>query len=219
MIDLVIFDLDGTLVNSLDDLADSVNTVLARHGYPGHGIEEYRRFVGNGTLKLIERALPADQLEEDIIKTVHSEFSELYSANCLNKTAPYDGIAQVVEIIRAKNIKTAVASNKTDAFAKKIVTELFGEGMFDMVIGQTDVFPKKPEPDVIFHIMDKLGARPEKTIYVGDSDVDVLTGHNAGLPVCGCCWGFRKREELEKAGADYLLETSYDLVKIIDKLL
>lgn len=216
MTELVIFDLDGTLVDSLEDLADSVNVVLKDHGYPTHNTEEYKRFVGNGTVKLIERALPKEARTPERVEELHGIFSGIYKENCLVKTAPYDGVRQVVEKLKDSGVKIAVASNKPDAFAKQIVEKLFGKDTFDIVAGQTDLLPKKPEPDIVFHIMDKLAANRDNTVYVGDSDVDVITGHNAGLKVCGCSWGFRTRSELVTAGADYILETAYDLLSVIE---
>lgn len=218
MIKLVIFDLDGTLVNSVDDLADSVNNVLTRHNCPVHAVSEYYHFVGDGTVKLIERALPEAMRTEDIIMSVHSEFAAEYEKNCLVKTKPYDSIEEMLSSLEKSGIMTAVASNKTDVFTREIVRALFTNHNFSVVQGKLDGVPKKPDPTIVHMIMDKLGVEKPEVIYVGDSDVDVYTGHNCGLLVCGCLWGFRGKAELSSAGADYLLEKPSDLIDIISKL-
>lgn len=217
MIKLVIFDLDGTLVNSVFDLADAVNTVLLKNGYPVHETEKYYRFVGNGTLKLVERALPEKTNEKEIHR-IHGEFAKQYSEHCLDKTVPYEGIVQLLEKLSELGIKTAVASNKTDVFTKKIVSETFPSHSFFKAVGSLDGVPKKPSPEIVFSIMDKADALKEETLYVGDSDVDVFTGHNAGVNVCGCCWGFRGEEELLNAGCDFILHKPEDLIEILGKL-
>lgn len=217
MIKLVIFDLDGTLVNSVDDLADSVNNVLIRHNCPVHAVSEYYRFVGDGTVKLIERAIPEAMRTEGIIKSLHSEFADEYEKNCLVKTKPYDGIEEMLSSLEKSGIMTAVASNKTDVFAREIVRSLFKSHDFSAVQGKLDGVPKKPDPTIVHMIMDRLGVNKSEAVYVGDSDVDVYTGHNSGLSVCGCLWGFRGKAELSSAGADFLLEKPSDLLDIIGK--
>ena len=218
MIKLVIFDLDGTLVNSIFDLADSVNFVLEKRGYPVHNTDEYYRFVGNGTLKLIERALPESERTKEIITEVHSEFAKLYEKNCLNKTRPYDGISQLLAEIEKRGIMTAVASNKTDVFAKEIVATLFKEHTFSVVLGKLKDVAPKPDPAIVKMIMSETAAQDEATLYVGDSDVDVLTAKNSGLVMAGCEWGFRGRDELIKAGADYICRKPCDVLEVIDKI-
>ena len=218
MIRLVIFDLDGTLVNSIDDLADSVNEVLEKRGYKTYEVNKYYHFVGDGTLKLIERALHDYARDRETIKAVHEEFAVCYEKNCLNKTKPYRGITNLLEALKDKGIMTAVASNKTDIFTKEITKALFCDFEFSAVFGKLDGVPKKPDPTIIFNIMDKLNVNSEETLYVGDSDVDVYTARNSGLKMAGCIWGFRGREELERAGADYLVEKPQDIIKVIDKL-
>ncbi|NLZ46105.1 MAG: HAD family hydrolase, partial [Clostridiales bacterium] len=137
--------------------------------------------------------------------------------NCLNKTKEYDGIKELLLKLTEMNIKLAIASNKTDVFSKKIVSHIFGDGIFDIVQGKLDCVPKKPNPEIVLSIMDKLKVSCDETIYVGDSDVDVFTAHNAGIKMCGCAWGFRGKDELIKSGADYILNKPFDLINIINQ--
>lgn len=215
MIKLVVFDLDGTLVDSVSDLADSVNAVLEEYGFPTHETEKYYRFVGDGTMKLVERALPSDVSDKELAEKIHLDFAKRYSEHCLDKTAPYEGIATALERLKACGIKTAVASNKTDAFAKKIVSELFVGHSFCKVLGSREGVMKKPSPQILLEIIKNEGVTAEQTLYVGDSDVDVMTGHNAGVKVCGCAWGFRGEKELLNEGCDYLAYKPADLPEII----
>lgn len=218
MIKLVVFDLDGTLVDSVYDLADSLNFVLKHNNFKAHNIDAYYRFVGNGTLKLVERALKGQTDDTDVIKSIHNEFLEYYSCHCLDKTKSYEGISQLLSKLCEMKVGIAVASNKTDVFTKRIVSELFEGIDFLKVSGKTENVPKKPDPQIVFDILEYAKVKPCETLYIGDSDVDVLTGHNAGLLVCGCQWGFRGRDELVEAGCDYLAEKPEDIIEIINIL-
>ncbi len=219
MIKLVIFDLDGTLINSIYDLADAVNDSLIKMGYPVHNVDKYYHFVGNGTVKLSERALPEEHRSETEIKKLHALFSEKYQKCCLNKTRPYDGILDVIYKLKTElGVKCAVASNKTDSFAKYIVNNLFKHDFFDAVIGKRDNVPAKPDPQIIYNIVNKFEVRTSEVIVVGDSDVDVLTAHNGNICCIGCEWGFRGKEELQNAGADFLAEKPKDIFDIIYNL-
>ncbi|WP_295210851.1 HAD family hydrolase [Ruminococcus sp.] len=210
---LYIFDLDGTLVNSIFDLGDAMNAVLEKYGYPTFGYDSYKHFVGNGTLKLVERALPEDKRTEENIKAYHAEFSEEYNKRCVSRTRPYEGIGEVIEALRAEGKLTAVASNKPDKFVKYIVGEIFKNGEFDMVAGKKDGVPTKPAPDIIYNILETLGVKAQEAVIIGDSDVDVMTAKNSGLQCIGCQWGFRGREELERAGADFIAAKPADILK------
>lgn len=218
MIKLVVFDLDGTLVNSVYDLADAVNTVLERYGYPIHKTDKYYQFVGNGTVKLVERALPEYARDKANVERLHSAFLKQYSEHCLDKTIAYNGVAELLDKLSEMGIKTAVASNKTDVFTKLIVKELFCSHSFQDAVGKLDGVPRKPSPEIVHSILKKTDVKADEALYVGDSDVDVMTGHNAGLLVCGCEWGFRGKEELVRAGCDFLLEKPEDLIDVILKL-
>lgn len=213
MVKLAIFDLDGTLVNSIEDLADAVNRALAENGYPVHPIENYNYYVGNGTKKLIERALPVgtDISEQE---RIHSVFSEYYRSGCLNKTKPYEGIVATLRDLRQAGVICTVASNKPDAFSKRIVSALFDEGDFDLVRGKTDGTKAKPEPDIVFAILEEFGVSADQAVMIGDSDVDVITAHNAGIKCIGCEWGFRGREELERAGAEFIVSEPRQILEI-----
>lgn len=214
MIKLVIFDLDGTLVNSVYDLADAVNNVLKRNGFKTHPLEKFYHFVGNGTKLLVKRALP-ENTSDDVVEKLHNEFLAEYSEHCLDKTIPYDGIVDLLFSLADKNIKFAVASNKTDKFTKEIVSKLFSDHDFFQSVGFIEGVPKKPSPEIVLNILKKADVSNDEALYVGDSDVDVLTGHNAKLLVCGCEWGFRGKQELLNAGCDYLLSKPEDLLKYI----
>ena len=216
---LIIFDLDGTLVNSVYDLADAVNDSLARLGYPVHETEKFYRFVGDGTLKLAERALPEKSRSDAEIKKLHKLFSEKYQKCCLNKTKPYDGMVDALTKLKQSGIKCGVASNKPDKFARYIVDSLFGKDFFDIVIGKRDNVPAKPNPQIIYDILDKQNIEPKNCLLAGDSDVDVLTAHNGNIKCIGCVWGFRGEQELKNAGADFLAFEPKDIVSIADNAL
>ena len=213
MIDTVIFDLDGTLLNTLDDLTDSVNFALGEMGCPLHTADEVRMMVGNSLICLIEKALPAGADKETFDKTL-ALFQAHYQTNMRNKTAPYSGIMSMLEKIKAEGYKTAVVSNKTDAFAKQLVSELFGEHI-PFAIGRCDDMPRKPAPDTVWYTLGVLESKKENAVYVGDSEVDVLTAKNAGMPCIGCIWGFRDRETLEAAGAEHIISSPDELVNLI----
>ena len=216
MIKYIIFDLDGTLVNSIYDLADSVNYVLKQNGYAEHPLESFYYFVGNGTLKLIERALPEDKRTANEIERVHSQFAERYSKNYLNKTIPYNGINELLDELDKRGIKYSVASNKTDIFTREIINGLFPNNRFDVIIGKKEGNPTKPNPKIIYDILEGKNFTPNEILFVGDSSVDIQTGHNANLKAVGCLWGFRDERELKEAGADFIISKPTELLKIID---
>ena len=212
---LVIFDLDGTLINSIYDLADAVNGALTRFGYPVHNVSEYYYFVGNGTLKLCERALPQDRRSSDEIIRLHSAFAERYEKCCINKTKPYDGILPLLENLRAMGVKCAVASNKTDTVVHFIVDSLFDRNVFDYIQGKTESVPAKPDPEILEAIIRKSGIPKDRCIMAGDSDVDIMTAKNCGIRSIGCAWGFRGTGELVNAGADYIAHQPADILNNI----
>ncbi len=211
---VALFDLDGTVLNTLDDLADAANAVLAANAMPQHTKDEIRLFVGNGIRKLIERAVPSGT-GEALIDKVLGDFKTYYSAHCADKTAPYEGILEMLRALRAAGVRTAVVSNKADFAVKALATEYFGD-LFDMALGE-DVAkrPAKPAPDMVYHVLEALGATPAEAVYIGDSDVDVLTARNAGLPCIAVTWGFRDRACLENAGATLFANTAKELQDLI----
>ena len=212
MYQLAIFDLDGTLVNSIADLGGTANRLLEQRGLPTHPLDAYYHFVGNGVHKLCERCLPADT-PADEVERFFAAFNEDYSRHCLDKTAPYAGIPEVLEQLRSAGVHIAVASNKTQPFVEKIVKHYFGENGFDQILGSSDSRPKKPSPEIISVILENAGMTPEQAVMIGDSNVDIRTAKNAGVHSIGCTWGFRGRDELAEAGADDLAEKPEDLLK------
>ena len=206
-----IFDLDGTLLDTLQDLANAVNHAMREMNYPERTVDEVRRFIGNGIRMLIKRAAPQDISVEDYEKTL-AIFTAYYLDHIADFTKPYDGIAEVIETLKSKGCKVAVVSNKADEAAKKVVKDYFGD-IFDMVVGKMDRFPSKPEPDSVLYVIETLGADKDKCIYSGDSEVDVQTAHNAGLPCVGVTWGNRDVSELIAAGAEYIAEKPNEILE------
>lgn len=208
---LCIFDLDGTLVNSVYDLADAMNAVLENNGCPVHDVEKYKYFVGNGTLKLVERAVPESERSPERVAELHKQFAAEYEKRLVNKTRAYDGIKELLTELKARGVLLAVASNKPHPFTVEVVEGVFGKGVFDLISGKKEGVPTKPSPEIMLDIMAKLGAAAEGCIHSGDSAVDVNTAHNSGVKCIGCTWGFRTREELEGAGADFIAEGPEDI--------
>lgn len=215
MTNTVIFDLDGTLLNSLDDLADSVNYALALYELPARHISEVRQFVGNGVEKLMERAV-AGRLPQDKEKECLAAFKQHYRENMNNKTCPYDGIMELVKQLLQMNYHIAIVSNKFDAAVKEL-NNIYFEGLFPVAIGESERIAKKPAPDSVFEALEQLQVSKDNAIYIGDSDVDVMTAHNAGLDCVGVTWGFRDRELLLSVGAEYIIDKPLDLLSILDR--
>jgi phosphoglycolate phosphatase len=211
----VIFDLDGTLVNSIEDLADSMNRVLRQNNLPVHNIEAYKYFVGNGLRNLVKAALPESYQEEAVINNFMEEMMQIYSDNCINKTTFYEDIPDLLDALVLQDMKAAVFSNKPDELTKKVVKALFPSYHFEAVIGFTHDSLKKPNPSVPLHICDTLGLLPKNVLYVGDSGIDMQTAKNAGMYAIGALWGFRTKEELTANGAKYFLKHPLDLLNIL----
>ena len=188
----VIFDLDGTLLNTLDDLADSTNYALSRFGYPTRTIEEVRQFVGNGVAKLIERAIPEGKNNPNFEKCL-AIFKENYAQNMYNKTAPYNGIIEMLSNLKSKGIKIAVVSNKFDLAVKELCKKYF-EGFIDFAAGENEAqgIKKKPAPDTVISVLNEFNFASEDAVYVGDSDVDIMTAKNSKMPCISVTWGFRR---------------------------
>ncbi len=209
----VIFDLDGTLINSIDDLADSCNEMLVAYDLPVHTVEEYKYFVGNGVAKLVERALPKEQAEnKEFYEKALAKFRSIYNGRVLNKTRAYSGIRETLAKLAEKEIPLAICTNKPMEAAKAIINILFEPNTFKMVIGDRPGHPRKPDPTTVLEITKALGVRPEKVAYLGDSGVDMQTAVNAGFLPIGVLWGFRQKEELLQDGAQLLLEKPTDLL-------
>lgn len=212
MIKTVIFDLDGTLLNTLEDLKESTNFALCRFGYQKRTLDEVRCFVGNGVRKLIERAVPENCKNVDECLEV---FKKNYSENMYNHTHPYNGILEMLEELHKENLKIGVVSNKFDSAVKDLCKKYFGN-LIDAAIGQCDDVPKKPAPDGVLKAMKILNSDKSSTLYAGDSDVDVQTAHNAGLKCIGVTWGFRTRDYLN--GADFIVDNPDEILKIVRSL-
>ena len=207
----VIFDMDGTLMNTLDDLCDSVNHMLRQHGWPERTLREVRAFVGNGAAKLIERAIPDGRNNPQFDQAL-ADYKAWYDTHANVKTGPYPGVCDVLRALRARGIKTAIVSNKPVEPVKSL-TELYFPGLFDAAIGEHPGVRCKPEPDMVRKAMQALGCAAEESVYVGDSEVDVATARNSGLPCVSVTWGFRDRDVLARAGADCYADTAEELLR------
>ena len=211
----VIFDLDGTILNTLDDLAAATNWVCARHGWPAHQVEEYKQFVGNGAHKLLERVVPAGvPITDELRRMTLAEFTERYNAHKEDRPTAYPGVPELVGRLREAGLTLAVLSNKPHEAAWPVV-ERYYPGLFHRVQGALPEVPVKPDPTLLRRLMADLGATQEDTLFVGDSNVDIRTAKNGGLTGCGVLWGFRTRQELEEEGADYIVETPEELGTLI----
>ena len=209
----VLFDMDGTLLDTLEDLCDSTNHALAQMGYPLRGIEEIRRFIGNGAEKQIRRAVPEGTSEGKIMETL-AAFRAYYQDHCQIKTKVYDGLLDVLSELKEKGVKMAVVSNKPDAAVKKLSREYFGDRL-DYAIGPSDGVRCKPYPDMAEEALKALSVEKKDAVFVGDSEVDVQTGLNAGLDVIAVSWGFRSREVVIEAGAKMIADDASEMEKLI----
>ncbi|HIU68936.1 MAG TPA: HAD-IA family hydrolase [Candidatus Scubalenecus merdavium] len=206
MVKCAIFDLDGTLINTIEDLGDAGNYTLKHYGIDdAWSYDDYKYMVGNGNRKLVERVfrgrIPAEQLEE-----AYRVFMEYYDRNKLNKTRPYDGIQDAIDTIKEKGIKVAVCTNKVQASAIGILDHFFGENYFDAIIGQVDGVPTKPDPAMPRRALDALGCTAQEAVYFGDTSVDMQTAKNAGIEAVGVTWGFRKFDELFKEEPSVIID-------------
>ncbi len=195
----VIFDMDGTILETLEDIRDSVNVTMDHMGCPRRSLEEVRNFVGNGAAKLIERSMPQDASREEIDRAL-TFYKAYYDAHAQIKTGPYEGIPELLKALKEHGIQIAVVSNKPDEAVKSLAEHYF-PGLFPVAIGQRPEFATKPAPDSVFEAMRLLGAKPETTVYVGDSDVDIDTARNSGLDCISVTWGFRSVDFLLEHGA------------------
>lgn len=212
--DAVFFDLDGTLVDSLHDLALSVNYVLKNNGYPPHPIDAYKYFVGDGIAKLIERALPEANRSSQEIFELKEEFLKYYAKHYADYTTSYDGLNSLVTLLKQKGIKLAVVTNKAQEMAEKVVYNLYGDS-FDCILGLRDGLPPKPDPAGILLAMNQLNVNPSKCAFVGDSGMDVAAGVNSGVYPIGVLWGFREKDELIKFGAKDIVSNADELLSVI----
>ncbi len=216
MYDTVIFDLDGTLMDTLDDLADSVNAILEKHGYPIRTREHVRRIVGNGLRQTLKLCLPDGTAEEEIERLL-PEFTTYYKEHCQVKTKPYEGIMDCLKELSEQGYKLAIVSNKGDEAVKILNRDYFQEYV-KVAIGERQGIRKKPEPDTVYQALKELGSEKETAIYVGDSEVDKKTADNAGLKCISVDWGFRDREELEKLRPAYLISRPGEIPALLKRI-
>lgn len=212
MIRLAIFDLDGTILDTLEDLADALNHALTEFGYPTRTLPEVRRFVGNGIRNLIRRAAPAGTTEAEFDR-IHAAFSTYYIVHCADKTRPYDGIPELLAALRDRGIRTAVVSNKPDGAVKPLCARYF-PGLFDAAVGERTGVARKPAPDSVNAVLAELGVDRSEAVYIGDSEVDIATARNAGMACFSVDWGFRPREELLANGAKLIASTPQALLEL-----
>ena len=213
MYKVVFFDLDGTLLDTLDDLADSVNEMLREFSCPERSLDEVRLFVGNGMKTLVKRSVP-ENFDMSRLTSAYEFFRQSYKKNMRNKTRPYDGIVQCLEQLKALGITVAVTSNKNDDAVKGLCKEYFGS-LVTLAVGAREGVPSKPDPAMVNNVIKELNLEKADCIFVGDSDTDIITAKNAGLKSIGVLWGFRDRETLEKAEADFVISRTEDILKIV----
>lgn len=214
MITTVIFDLDGTLLDTLSDLTDSVNHALAVHGFAARSRREVRSFLGNGIRQLMWQAVP-HELEPPHFESVLETFRTYYVVHCMDRTAPFEGIAELLDALRARRIRTAIVSNKLDPAVQELREHFFADTI-PVAIGESPVVRRKPCPDSLLEAMKRLGSKPEETLYVGDSEVDIETSRRAGVRCATVLWGFRDEDFLRDAGAICCARKPLDILGILD---
>ena len=214
----IIFDLDGTLLNTIEDLTDSVNDVMEIYHFPKHDTKACKMMVGNGFRKLITRALPIEkQKDEQFIDEVQAEFAKAYHKRYLNKTVPYDGILEMIKELECNGVQTAVNSNKRSDYTEALVKKFFADIPMVAVYGEreSEGIPKKPDPSAALEIANKMELTPDEILYIGDSKTDMKTGQNAGMDTIGVAWGFRGPEELKEHQATYIVEKPQDILRFV----
>lgn len=212
----VLFDLDGTLLNTLSDLTDSVNYMLSHYGFSAYSEKEIRSFVGHGVKNLISRALP-EGVTEEFFEEALALYKAHYAENSANKTAPYEGIPEMLNLLHKSGIKLAIVSNKHDEATQELSRKYFGD-VIDFTVGNCDFLEKKPAPDMAEYAMEKLGVSKEESVFVGDAETDILTAKNAKIPCISVTWGFRDRDELADSGAEIFIDTADELIEVINSL-
>ena len=210
---IAIFDMDGTILNTLDDLADSMNHCLRVHGLAERSLQEIRTFLGNGIHWLVECSVP-DGTDEETLEKVYQTFLVYYKDHCANKTRPYEGIPQVLQSLRRAGVLTAVVSNKAD-YAVKILCEDYFKDMLDFSVGELEGRRRKPYPDSVNAVLDQFHIAREDAVYIGDSEVDFQTAQNAGLDVIMVGWGFRDEDFLKEQGAKFVLHDPAEILELI----
>jgi len=214
----VIFDLDGTLLDTVDDIGDAANRVLSNRGFPTHPISNYYQFIGEGVKVLFTRALPEEKRNEDFINACLKEFIEDYSCNYNVKSKPFDGIPELLDELGTMDLKLAILSNKPDPLTKNCVTSLLSNWDFKVVFGQRNSIPRKPDPQAALEIAEKLKISPPEFLYLGDTAIDMKTAVSAGMFPVGVAWGFRPVEELEENGALAIIDIPIQLLDLLNNI-
>lgn len=213
---LVIFDLDGTLLDTVGDLSAACNFALGMCGCPPHTSEEYKLLIGGGIRKLFWGALPEDKRTDEMVEKMRSHFLPYYKEHIADLTRPYEGIEEMLESLTDAGVEVAIASNKFQSGTEELAAKLLGKYRFLKVLGQREGCPTKPDPQIIREVMEQMpDLKPEEVIYCGDSDVDMITGHNAGVRTIGVCWGFRGRAELESCDPWLVVETPDEITRAV----
>ena len=212
---LAIFDLDGTLLNTIDDLGNSCNHALRSMGFPTHALMSYPMLVGNGITRLIERALPDEARTPEIINSARRLFVDHYNDHCCDATVPYPGIPQLLAELNKRNVNIAVASNKYDSAVHRIIARYFPDIRFAAIFGQLEGIPTKPDPSIVFEILTACPTPKSETLFIGDSAVDIETARRACVDSVGVTWGFRSENELRKAFADNIVSDPDDILSLI----
>ncbi len=215
MIKAIFFDLDGTLINSLSDLANASNFALKTQALPTHSFDKYRYFVGNGIPNLMKRILPENLQTEENVQKTKAIFLEYYREHFADYTVVYDGIKELIKRLKENGYTLAIITNKAQEMTDLIVKKLFDDDSFDLVIGKRDSMPTKPDPTVVLYALKKLNLNADECIFVGDSNVDIFTAKNSGMTPIGVTWGFRDAKELIESGAAYLIENPLELLNIV----
>ncbi|MBO4488888.1 MAG: HAD family hydrolase [Bacteroidales bacterium] len=215
MIKLVIFDLDGTLLNTLQDLADSANYMLEKHHFPTYSADAYKYFVGNGMPKLIERIMPEVHAPKDLFNECLKMFLDHYTIHMSDKTQPYPGMTELLKHLKERGIRIAVATNKAHEVLPELFATFFPDIAFDVCLGQRPGIPVKPDPQMVYDILETTGCTAAETLYLGDTGVDIQTALAAGVQPVGVLWGYRPRSEMEAAGATLFIQQPLDLLNLL----
>ncbi len=218
MIRAVLFDLDGTLVDTLSDLTDATNYSLQKNGYNTLNEEQVKLYIGNGNYKLMQRAIGENATKDEIEKCL-ADFFEFYKENCAKKSKPYKDIVKLLKALKENNIFTCVVTNKADSMTQRLIPEIFGNDFtFDFVLGQQEGIPKKPQPHMVYVAMNEIGVNADECFFVGDSYTDMLAGSSSGNVPVGVLWGFRDEKELKESGARFIVKEPMQILDLIKEI-
>jgi len=217
MIKCILFDLDGTLINTLEDLADATNYAITKRGYRPREPEEFKMFAGSGAEVMIRMAMDSPELSQQEMSCIYYDYLEFYRQHYIDKTAAYDGLNELISVLKSKELKLAVVTNKVEEMAIVILNKLF-PGSFDCIFGQREGVPAKPDPTAATLVMNELNVKPGECIFLGDSGIDILTAVNSGACPVGVTWGFRQRAELLENGARHIIDAPDELYTIINEI-